>query len=89
LLRFPDEDIDVEILYGTHLEDNESDFNGFEYIHKISEGLFSEIHKAKWKNTVVAVKQINFQVIYFLEQTMRFSNRHLANSRFDSKNDSF
>ena len=61
MLRFPDEDIDVEILYGTHLEDNESDFNGFEYIHKISEGWFSEIHKAKWKNTVVAVKQINFQ----------------------------
>lgn len=53
--------MDVEILYGTHLEDNETDFDGFEFIHKISEGWFSELHKAKWKNTVVAVKQINFQ----------------------------
>jgi len=42
LLRFPDEDIDVEIPYGTHLEDDESDFNGFEYIHKISEGWFNK-----------------------------------------------
>jgi predicted metal-dependent TIM-barrel fold hydrolase len=34
---------------------------GIACIHKINEGWFSEIHKAKWKNTVVAVKQINFQ----------------------------